>query len=106
MSKAQPAALHAHLIALLEVGQLKSVSKVAETVYGEPISPKTALRWSVAGLSGVRLPTRRGKRRSRVTTEACFRAWLKAVEAAETAGQTAPTSSDTAATLAKFGLAS
>jgi hypothetical protein len=57
-------------------------------------------------LSGVRLPTRRGKRRCRVTTEACFRAWLKAVEAAEDAGQTAPASADTAATLAKFGLAS
>ena len=106
MSKAQPAALHAHLIALLEVGQLKSVTKVAEAVYGEPIVPKTALRWAVNGLSGVRLPTRRGKRRSRLTTEACFRAWIKAVEAAEYGASTAPASSDTAQTLAKFGLAS
>ncbi|MFN7341437.1 MAG: hypothetical protein ACK5VI_10205 [Opitutia bacterium] len=106
MPNAQLDALHSHLVAQLEVGRLQSVTKIAEYVYGEPIVPKTALRWAVAGLSGVRLPTRRGKRRSRVTTEACFRAWLKAVEAAENGASPAPVAADSAAILAKFGLAS
>lgn len=88
---------------LLNEGQLRPISDIAQAVLGHRVTSRTALRWAVAGCNGVRLPTRRGVQRARCTTEAAFRAWLEARDGADQPPQTAP---GTAATLGRFGLAS
>ncbi|MCA3010552.1 MAG: hypothetical protein INH34_19415 [Phycisphaerales bacterium] len=65
---------------LLAHGQLLPVCDVAEIVLGRRITGRTVLRWALNGRKGQRLPTRRGVRRQRCTTEACLRAWLLATD--------------------------
>jgi hypothetical protein len=93
---------------LLATGQLLPVAAIAELVLGAPVHPNTALRWATAGRDGVRLPTRRGRRRARVTTEAAFRWWLTASDGTQTATPvpTAPLPAHEADVLRRLGLAS
>jgi hypothetical protein len=63
---------------LLSTGLLMPVFQAAGNI-GIPISPRAGDRWSLNGRFGLRLPTRRGRYRSRITTVACLRAWLAAV---------------------------
>jgi hypothetical protein len=93
----------ANLSTHLETGTLRPIPDVAQAVLGHRVTARTALRWAVAGCNGVRLPTRRGVRRARCTTEATFRAWLAARDCADQPPQKAP---GTASTLGRFGLAS
>ncbi len=65
---------------LLAVGRLVPIPEAAAAVLGRPVSTRTALRWATAGRKGQRLPTRRGVRRQRCTTEAAMRAWLLATD--------------------------
>jgi hypothetical protein len=85
----------------LLTGRVESVPDVAERVLGHRVCPRTALRWSVHGRDGVRLPTVRGPRRARFTTEAAFRWWLSATSGDPTA---APLPDCAADTLRRLGL--
>ena len=66
---------------LLAGGLLEPVPVVAEQVLGHRVASRTALRWSLVGRNGVRLPTVRGCRRVHCTTVAAFRSWLEASSA-------------------------
>lgn len=100
------------LAALLHDGPLLLVPVAAELVLGHTIDPRTACRWGNAGRGGIRLPTLRGRRRSRLTTAACLRAWLAATSdwpqatTVRPAARTATPSRDAAAdaVLSSFGL--
>lgn len=93
---AHPVAQHPgplDLSALLSEGELCPVPRIAERVLGRPVDPRTALRWAIAGRRGVRLPTVRGARCRRCTTERALRAWLLATSdlpPAATADRAAP----------------
>lgn len=88
---------------LLDSGPLLPVARVAELVLGEPVAPRTILRWSLGGRRGVPLPTRRGRRRKHVTTESAFRWWIAATSGAAPAS---PLTEADAATLSRWGVAS
>ncbi len=60
----------------LEAGQLEPVGAVIERVLGEAISGVTLARWCEVGRAGIRIPTVRGARLKRLTTESAFRHWL------------------------------
>lgn len=100
----------ADLTHLLADGELRPVPLVAERVLGRPVDPRTALRWAIHGRRGVRLPTVRGARCRRCTTEGALRAWLLVTSdmpaAAAPAAPAAPARRDAVddAVLSTFGL--
>lgn len=99
------------LAALLHEGPLRPVFVLAEELLGHPFDPSIGHRWATNGRRGVTLPTLRGRRRTRVTTAACLRAWLEATSdeavacaAAPKPAAAAPRDDATDAALASFGL--